>query len=1063
MNKKRVALALAAALGVNTLMVTVGQVGEQMTVAHATQASGRLTTEQDEARRKAITIKKLDTTATNLANGNVEVTFNNIKTTDIKTVTATAFSQKKFTERENIDGINGAVTPTWANGKLTFSGIKEAGIYTGTVTIDYNNGDKETYTLSLVKKASDTFTIGSVDVRAGSIVIKDVKFNDTNLQNGDKLYIREKGSTTVLDTVEYDSTNGAVFNKGLTFDKGKVYEVVYKYGTGDLHEIVSQVMLVKEEAKVDAWATNSDPTAQSGFANKLISEVANDFGVSSSAVRVDIAGSTLLGGAASNEYKDVNYSVKVDEVDVLSYTQTNRYNGNRTFHGAGGAALDVKVNDQKTGEIGLKITDIKTLANGNVGNFVPYIDLKASSPLATVGFIGEYSIQVGKDNPQVYLDASAKITNASVATSGSNGYLNVTGGVSGFTSLDESVFTYVAQGLEHGYSKVDVAFTAKETPFGGTTKKTVSEWAAEVIAGTPVKPDSNGGPLEGKAVNTTIVLRKDDTAGKSIQAVFNKTSESTGELTLKGAQSLLATGFNPNDVVSKLSVSGAQKVGLIADGSTTDFTFSVEFNGNLPSTIDWTFTVDNKELVDRNSTFGGTLETSKGAVETVNFKDAVTTSNSNTSTINNQFELVAAFGNAVPTGATVGFENQNNLRVTFADLGNDNKTINAKVGAGSKYQGTYSAGIWVTQQPFTIVAKDAKSLSNTSASVVVDADFINKDDIAKVTGGVIQYSEKTVNGNTTTWSDWKDTTTKVEKSEVKEDAITKTVTGLTGGKTYKFRAVYDYNNGTTTQKVYSIETGEVTLPTSSSSSTITGSGGTTTGTSTGSTTITVTTSNSTLTGTSASVTLPSGFRYDSCKTPVAVTLKYKDKDGKIVTETKEQYSNVTARFNGNNVELNGLVPGKNYDEITVDYTDNNGRTRSIILRNIQTSTTVESDKYLANVYTVVFDRPADEAGYHFHLDNLKNKKVSLRDFLLNMLTEKEFVEKYKSTEEKIEALYNAIVNRTSDEAGKKFWVDEYKKVLAVYGSESTALRAIADRMVNENELKELADKMGVQW
>ena len=79
------------------------------------------------------------------------------------------------------------------------------------------------------------------------------------------------------------------------------------------------------------------------------------------------------------------------------------------------------------------------------------------------------------------------------------------------------------------------------------------------------------------------------------------------------------------------------------------------------------------------------------------------------------------------------------------------------------------------------------------------------------------------------------------------------------------------------------------------------------------------------------------------------------------------------------------------------------------------------------------------------------------------MNEKEFVEKYKSTEEKIEALYNSIVNRTSDEAGKKFWVDEYKKVLAVYGSESTALRAIADRMVNENELKELADKMGVQW
>src|SRR5699024_9214374 len=123
----------------------------------------------------------------------------------------------------------------------------------------------------------------------------------------------------------------------------------------------------------------------------------------------------------------------------------------------------------------------------------------------------------------------------------------------------------------------------------------------------------------------------------------------------------------------------------------------------------------------------------------------------------------------------------------------------------------------------------------------------------------------------------------------------------------------------------------------------------------------VTTSNSTLTGTSASVTLPSGFRYDSGKNPVAVTFKYKDKDGKIVTETKEQYSNVTAKFNGNNVELNGLVPGKDYNEITVDYTDNNGKTRSIILKNVKTTSQTQVETYLANVYEVVFGRPADEA------------------------------------------------------------------------------------------------------
>ncbi|OAT88261.1 DUF4214 domain-containing protein [Candidatus Arthromitus sp. SFB-turkey] len=1039
MNKKRVALALAAALGVNTLMVTVGQVGEQITVAHA--QSSRLMTDQEEARRKAIGIKQLDTTATNLANGNVEVTFNNVKTSDIKSVTSTAFEHKKFTERESIDGQNSAVTPTWANGKLTFSGIKEAGIYTGTITIEYNGGAKESYTLSLTKKATDTIELGKVDVTAGAIKITGVKFNGQALKDGETLYLVEKGGSVTSTTPKatYTATDGAVFNSGINFKEGQVYEVVYKYAN-DLHEVSTQLMLVKDATPVFAGFGSND---NANFEANLKSQVVADYGVADADVTLDTTAANVVVSGISSP--------------IVEFKQT--YSGANPA----GAILSASFNTDSTLKVNLGTAGLDAAA----ANYVPHLELGyGATPANATGLVGIYTIKVGSDAPVVYFDASDKVSGVSQDTTGNNGNLKVDSISTSVATLDVSALDYT-KSFEHGYSSVPVTFgiqsiNGSEVTFGGNT---FDGWSGAITHGTnPVKPTLTEKPAVGvSSVTASIIVSADKLDASTISAEFVKTSDSTGELILKNGQSLFPANFNPNDVVSKLSVSGASKVGLVADGSKTDLRFAVEYNGTLPTTIDWTFTVDNKDLVSTSSTFGGKLETSKGAVETVNFKDTVTTSNSNTNNIQNQFALVAAFGNSVPTGATVGFESQSNLRVTFADLGTGNKTINATVGAGSKYQGTYAAGIWVTQQPFTILAKDAKSVSNTSASLVVDANFFTTDDISKVTGGVVQYSEKTTSGSTTTWSDWKDSSTKVEKSEVKEDAITKTVTGLTGGKTYKFRVVYDYNNGTTTEKVYSNETAEVTLPTSSSSSTITGSGGTTTGTSTGSTTINVTTSNSTLTGTSASVTLPSGFRYDSGKNPVAVTFKYKDKDGKIVTETKEQYSNVTARFNGNNVELNGLVPGKDYNEITVDYTDNNGRTRSIILRNIQTSTTVESDKYLANVYEVVFGRPADEAGYHFHLDNLKNKKVSLRDFLLNMLNEKEFVEKYKSTEEKIEALYNAIVNRTSDEAGKKFWVDEYKKVLAVYGSETTALKAIADRMVNENELKELADKMGVQW
>ena len=70
---------------------------------------------------------------------------------------------------------------------------------------------------------------------------------------------------------------------------------------------------------------------------------------------------------------------------------------------------------------------------------------------------------------------------------------------------------------------------------------------------------------------------------------------------------------------------------------------------------------------------------------------------------------------------------------------------------------------------------------------------------------------------------------------------------------------------------------------------------------------------------------------------------------------------------------------------------------------------IAGQSYLANVYNVVFNRPADENGYMFHLGNLTSKKVSLRAFLLNMINEKEFDKLYTTAENKVEALYNAIV------------------------------------------------------
>ncbi len=160
--------------------------------------------------------------------------------------------------------------------------------------------------------------------------------------------------------------------------------------------------------------------------------------------------------------------------------------------------------------------------------------------------------------------------------------------------------------------------------------------------------------------------------------------------------------------------------------------------------------------------------------------------------------------------------------------------------------------------------------------------------------------------------------------------------------------------------------------------------------------------------------------------------------------------------------IDGLVPGKRYEEITVDYVDKDGKIKSLTLKDIVVEPQSKLDEYLPNVYDSVFSREADEAGYHYHLDRLESGETSIRDFLRSIIDGEEFGQN-KDLGEKVDDLYSAIVGRDSDEEGKKFWMEEYNKTLNECGSDKEALKIIVDRMVNENELKEIAEKLDVKW
>ena len=1092
MNKKRVALTLAAALGVNTFVVSVGNFGGKVQVVHA-QQQGRLTNTEDINKLNSIKIETLQTTVESVTDSEVILTFKDVNKDNVKNVSG-SLAYTKFTERPTTD-TNGNVNVFWdANtGKSTVKGMNAPGIYSGDVTIEYKDGTNKVYTLTLRKTYEENELTASINVGIGTIEVTDVKVNGQaktiDASNTLELYLGDK----LIDTIKTSNDNKFTVPD---MKAGQVYKLVYKENGNEVTS--TQIILTEQEqATVKAYATNTTTAA-----NEIKTVIEKDYDTSTVYV-------TKTSSANGSTYlNDTNFNFKVGTTSVLDYTQTETKTADSNgAHRQGGAKIDVSststTNANLTISVGGENVDLLYLDKATGGNFLPaymmtwgpfrgYLTTADNGKQMNVAY-GVGSVGLGSEVQSLY-DASKEVSSVGVAIIVINRTkyksLYVMGGVKPILEMNEIpptaskpdtnsgatdanmvpvstvTFNYDTSKLEHGYNSVSLNFTAEETPILGSTVAQLADMVDnELFADqsgalvdlphiAPEKAGTNDSDTSKfntrhttTPVKASVVIAKDAIDGSIVNAKFERVSASEVNLILTNGKELLK-GTDENTLARKLSVSGSTGISFVEKDNNGNLVFRVQFNGQVPSTINW-------KLNDLGSTINITR------VDAVNFDGEVKVSNANTDKIEGQFDIVAKFNSTVPTGGTLGIDGSNSLRVTFSSLTNGSHKISTTTNTG-KYQGTYSAGIVVSRTPFTIEVRDVKAVSSTSASIVIDANFFSTDDIPKVSGGVIQYSEKTINGNTTTWSDWKDSSAKVDKSEVKEEAITKTVDGLTTGKTYKFRAVYDYNNGTSTEKIYSNETTEVTLPTSSVNSTITGSGSTT-GTSGGSTTINVTTINSTSYRASVSVNLPSGFSYDLGKNPVAVKITYRDLDGKIVTESKEQFSNVIAKFENGKVVLEGLVPGKDYSEISIDYIDNNGKTKTLVLKNIKVDFTTELEKYLANVYQVVFGRPADEVGYHFHLKNLMDKKVSLKEFLLNMLSEKEFIEKYKSAEEKIEALYSAIVSRSSDEVGKKFWIEEYKKLFEVYGSESTVLNAIADRMVNENELKKLADKMGVEW
>ncbi len=171
---------------------------------------------------------------------------------------------------------------------------------------------------------------------------------------------------------------------------------------------------------------------------------------------------------------------------------------------------------------------------------------------------------------------------------------------------------------------------------------------------------------------------------------------------------------------------------------------------------------------------------------------------------------------------------------------------------------------------------------------------------------------------------------------------------------------------------------------------------------------------------------------------------------------------VTAEFVNGKLKLNGLVPEKEYTNLEITYINRDGRKGTIKVAKFTTKKSeTKIRQFVTDVYRYALDRLADEEGFAYWVTGIEKKTITPDTLVKNLLNEKEFIEKHKTTEDKINGLYQVIVNRKSDAEGLKFWTNKYDVLIKTGYSDAMALRILVDQMVNEQEFKNRVKDLGL--
>ena len=200
--------------------------------------------------------------------------------------------------------------------------------------------------------------------------------------------------------------------------------------------------------------------------------------------------------------------------------------------------------------------------------------------------------------------------------------------------------------------------------------------------------------------------------------------------------------------------------------------------------------------------------------------------------------------------------------------------------------------------------------------------------------------------------------------------------------------------------------------------------------------------------------------YSEEKSPVK-TVKVTDIGDKEITSTWDKATRT--------LTLQNLAENTEYDKLKVVFTLENNKKVEYTLDTFTTGTaevkpTGAIADFVSRVYKIALGREPEVEGWNFWINKLQSKELNATEFIAeNLMTQPEFVDRELSKRNFVMTMYSLIVNRESDDEGRAYWERKYDEYRAQTTSIEKLRIRIAREMMDQQEFKDLINKLNLRY